>query len=642
MYTRTALVAVISLIVAVFPGATGARLQDSSSGNGLDTPQSPRGKLRRVADPVPGEYIVVLREDLSVSLAVSDELLARYGGARKFQYQNVLNGMSVAMPEVAAVALSEDPRVEFVEENGYMYAQDCQTSPVPPWGLDRIDDLDLPVDGSYCYGQDGTGVNAYLVDTGIRVTHQQFGGRASSVFDAIGDGQNGNDCYPPDGHGTLVASVIGGSRYGVAKNADLYGLRVFDCSGQGSPATNDRIVAALDWLVVNHQKPAVANLSIGGQASTAVDKAVRRTIAAGIVCVVAAGNSNKDAATQSPSRVASAIVVGGTMRNPQVDPTQDYRWPSSNFGNVVDLFAPGAEITGASTLSDTAITTKDGTSFAAPHVTGVVAQYLQGHPDACQCTVEQRLIGDATLNAILMGFTIPDTNPPTPNRMLFLPASWSASSYYSLSLNGSSAYIDVPNAGDTLGVSLDITGPITVEAWVRLDTNSIAQSIVARYSSTAPFGSADGGYELRLTSNGFLRFTNFRNSAEFDRVTGSTAVSSGVWHHVAGVFDGTQMRIYLDGALYASKSSTFAPGTGTKKLRIGSAPGNTDWFDGLVDEVRVTKGTVYTSTFVPAHKLTGTNGTRGLWRFDGQTAVDCASINNGTANGGAAFSTSVP
>jgi aqualysin 1 len=303
------------------------------------------------------------------------------------------------MTEAEALLLSQDPRVRYVEEDSVMEAIAVQSN--PPWGLDRIDERSLPLSRSYTYTTSGAGVNAYIIDTGIRRSHSQFGGRARVGFDAIGDGRNTDDCH---GHGTHVAGTVGGSTYGVAKAVTLYAVRVLSCSGSGSTSG---VIAGVNWVTANHRTPAVANMSLGGGPSTSLDSAVRNSIAAGVTYSIAAGNSNRNASTASPARVAEAITVGSST-------SSDTRSSFSNFGSVVDLFAPGSGIQSAWYTSNTATATLSGTSMAAPHVAGVAARILQSNPGASPASVRNTIVNSATMNAL--------SNIPsgTANRLLFL------------------------------------------------------------------------------------------------------------------------------------------------------------------------------------------------------------------------------
>lgn len=354
---------------------------------------------------IPNHYIVVLNDDAAgtardyaVTLGRTQEIMRTTTGITTNVYAFALDGFSAEMSEEEALTLSRDPRIRFIEEDAVMEALVTQSN--PPWGLDRIGQRDLPLNSAYGYTSTGSGVNAYIIDTGIRRTHTQFGGRAFVGFDAIGDGRNTNDC---NGHGTHVAGTVGGSTYGVAKTVRLFAVRVLSCSGSGSTSG---VIAGVDWVTANHIDPAVANMSLGGGASSALDGAVRNSIAAGVTYSIAAGNSNANAANFSPARVTEAITVGATT-------SSDARSSFSNFGSVVDIFAPGSSIRSAWLTSDTATATLSGTSMAAPHVAGVAARVLQNNPGFSPASVRNAIVNAATLNR-LSG--IPSG---TANRLLF-------------------------------------------------------------------------------------------------------------------------------------------------------------------------------------------------------------------------------
>jgi subtilisin family serine protease len=318
------------------------------------------------------------------------------------------------LPEAAAIALSNDPRVEYVAEDGEVHATASQFNP-PSWGLDRIDQRDLPLNSLYTYNFTGAGVHAYVLDTGIRPTHQDFGGRASIAADFIGDGQGGNDC---NGHGTHVAGTLGGTSYGVAKGVTIHAVRVLNCGGSGAFSV---VIAGVDWVTANHASPAVANMSLTGPAYDPLDTAVRNSIASGVTYAVAAGNGDEfnnplDAGTQSPARVTQALTVGATDIS---DQTAYF----SNYGSVLDLYAPGVNITSAWIGSDTATNTISGTSMASPHVAGVAALYLQSNPGATPATVNAAIVGNASVGKVI------NPGPGAPNRLLysiFAPASTSS------------------------------------------------------------------------------------------------------------------------------------------------------------------------------------------------------------------------
>ncbi|AGK06276.1 peptidase S8 and S53 subtilisin kexin sedolisin [Meiothermus ruber DSM 1279] len=350
---------------------------------------------------IQGQYIVVYKDDANVLPTLQSLKAALEGGvtlqreleslglapdARVEQvYTAALQGLAARLSPENLAALRQDPRVAYIEADQVMSISATQTGAT--WGLDRIDQRTLPLSGTFTYSNTGSGVNAYIIDTGIRVSHSEFGGRATAVFDAIGDGQNGNDC---NGHGTHVAGTVGGTVYGVAKSVRLYAVRVLNCSGSGS---NSGVIAGVDWVRQNARRPAVANMSLGGGVSSALDTAVSNAINAGITFVLAAGNSNRDACQFSPARVAAGITVGATT-------SSDTRASYSNYGSCLDLFAPGSSITSAWISSNTSINTISGTSMAAPHVAGVAALYLQSNPTASPATVRNAIVSNATVGVV--------------------------------------------------------------------------------------------------------------------------------------------------------------------------------------------------------------------------------------------------
>lgn len=365
--------------------------------------QGRSNKLRSHPNKIENQYIVVLDEAVigergrySIAPYIAAELAGTHRGEIRHIYQNALNGFAVRMSPEDAEALSQDFRVKFVEEDGVVTADVTQSN--PPWGLDRIDQRNRPLSGTYTYNWTGSGVRVYVIDTGILTSHSQFGGRASNVFDAFGG--NGSDC---NGHGTHVAGTIGGSTYGVAKSSLPRGVRVLNCSGSGS---NSGVIAGVDWVRNNHIAPAVANMSLGGGASSALDTAVNNLSNAGVAIAVAAGNSNVDACTQSPARAANAITVGSTT-------SSDARSSFSNFGPCVDLFAPGSGILSAWIGSNTATRTISGTSMASPHVAGAAALYKQANPSASAGTIRNALVNNATTNVIS------GAGSGSPNRLLY-------------------------------------------------------------------------------------------------------------------------------------------------------------------------------------------------------------------------------
>jgi len=363
------------------------------------------GEIRSAgaAPVVPGGFVVGLKPDRSVTAsgvdAAASALAARYGGTVGHVYRHALRGFSASMTEADAKRLAADPAVEFVQRD-VVYTIDA-TQPNPPsWGLDRIDQRDRPLNASYSYPNTAGNVHAYIIDTGIRFTHIDFGGRASSGFDAV-DGGSADDCH---GHGTHVAGTVGGSAYGVAKGVALVAVRVLDCGGSGTTAG---VIAGVDWVTGNAVRPAVANMSLGGGPDAALDSAVRNSINSGVTYAIAAGNSNANACSFSPARTAEAITVGATTIN-------DARASFSNFGTCLDIFAPGQDITSAWVTSDTATNTISGTSMASPHVAGAAALVLSANPGAGAAAVRDSLVNAASVNKV----SSPGTG--SPNRLLFV------------------------------------------------------------------------------------------------------------------------------------------------------------------------------------------------------------------------------
>lgn len=355
--------------------------------------------VRAERNRIEGQYIVVLDPDRLESprgldrapgLAVAAEhaavdLASRFGGDVDRVYGHALQGFVLRAPEHVVARMLKDPRIAFIEEDAEVTTTATQSGAT--WGLDRVDQRSLPLNGTYVYDYTASNVRAYIVDTGILASHSDFGGRVLSGYTAINDGRGTTDC---NGHGTHVAGTVGGATWGVAKSVRLVPVRVLGCTGSG---TNSGVIAGIDWVRNNHVKPAVANMSLGGGASSAVDTAVNNLNSAGVTVVVAAGNDNQNACNYSPARASGAYTVGSTT-------STDARSSFSNYGNCLNIFAPGSSIRSAWYTSNTATNTISGTSMASPHVAGAAALYLGRFPSSSTSTVKNWLSTNGTTGKV--------------------------------------------------------------------------------------------------------------------------------------------------------------------------------------------------------------------------------------------------
>jgi subtilisin family serine protease len=402
-------------------------------------------RTNAAAKRIPGRYIVMLKQGGAVDIASLAAMLPGGRGRVKHIFANALHGFVADIDDADADVLAQNASVLAVEPDVEMEASASGTQTSAPWGLDRLDQTALPLNASYAYATDGSGVTVYIVDTGINYGHTDFGGRATAGYDAITSGGTAADC---NGHGTHVAGTVGGAKYGVAKAARLVGVRVLDCAGSGS---SSGVIAGLDWVLQQKQgnptRPMVVNMSLGGGVSTALDNAVTSLVNAGVTVVVAAGNSTADACTQSPARVPAAITVGATD---QTDTFASF----SNYGTCVDLDAPGVSITSDYYTSTTATATMSGTSMASPHVAGAAALYLAAHPGATAAQVASALNTNASANRVA------GAPAGTPNRVLYVgflggaPVATNAAPTATITAPASGASV-------TQGTSVTFTGSAT-------------------------------------------------------------------------------------------------------------------------------------------------------------------------------------
>ncbi|HEY8471814.1 MAG TPA: S8 family serine peptidase [Natronosporangium sp.] len=485
---------------------------------------------------VPNSYIVALKDTALANRSVASlasALASQFDGEVAATWDAALNGFSVTMNEQAARRLAAHPAVAYVEQDMRFQLADTQVDP-PSWGLDRIDQRNRPLDDAYTFPTTASNVHIYILDTGIRTTHNDFGGRAIHGRDTVNNDNDATDCH---GHGTHVAGTAGGNSFGVAKGAILVAVRVLNCSGSG---TTTQIVNGINWVTANAIRPAVANMSLGGLGNnTTMNNAVANSIASGITYAIAAGNNGTNACNFSPARVPAAITVGATQDN-------DARASFSNFGTCLDLFAPGVGITSAWFSSNTATNTISGTSMASPHVAGAAALIASANPTWTPAQIRDKLVADATQNVV--------TNPGTgsPNRLLFVDNGGGSeepppgTTLFADDFEAATGWTTNPNGTDTAttgqwqrgdpqatsngGVPLQlgnaVSGSNTLVTGAAAGTDAGANDVDGGVTSIqSPLISLPTGGTLTLSYSWYFAHLNNSSSADFFRV--SVVTSSG-------------------------------------------------------------------------------------------------------------------
>ena len=567
-------------------------------------------QLLRRARAVPNEYIVVLRDSSPEVRGqgvanISQELVSLTGGRVLRTYEHTIHGFLANMSEAEAHRLLADPRVAYVQENGLVNVSATQTNAT--WGIDRIDQRDLPRNSSYTYNVDGTGAHAYILDTGIRLTHAEFTGRTGNGYDFIDNDSDPTDCH---GHGTHVAGTVGGTTWGVAKKVTLHGVRVLDCTGYGSDA---QVIGGIDWVAAHHIKPAVANMSLGDVGIQAIDDATERLIAAGVTTVVSAGNDSANACNYSPARTPNAITVGSTT-------SSDARSSFSNYGTCVDIFAPGSSITSASNSGNTSSTSMSGTSMSSPHVAGAAALYLGANPTATPAQVRDALVNNSTPNKVTSAGT------GSPNRLL-----------YTLFITGGGSDTTPPTTSITEpagGATLSGTASLSASA-----SDNVGVSRVEFYAGSSLLGTATASpYSISwnttavangtyaLTTKAYDAANNVGTSATVtvtvNNGTGSCSISEQLlanpgfesgntgWTTSSGVIDGTTSgsaprtgtyKAWLNG--YGSTSTEYAYQTLTIPSTACSA---TLSFWALITTAETTTTTAYDKLAIQIRNSAGT------------------------------------
>jgi subtilisin family serine protease len=532
------------------------------------------------ANAVPNSYIVVLKDTALAGRSVTAQataLTGQFGGEVAATWDAALNGFSATMSEQAARRLAAHPAVAYVEQDLRFRLEATQPNP-PSWGLDRIDQRNLPLNNSYTYPNTASNVHIYILDTGIRTTHNDFGGRAIHGRDTVNNDNDATDCH---GHGTHVAGTAGGTAYGVAKGATLVAVRVLNCAGSG---TTTQIVGGINWVTANAIKPAVANMSLGGAGvQTSINNAVANSIASGVTYAIAAGNSSSNACNFSPALVPTAITVGATQSN-------DARASFSNFGTCLDLFAPGVSITAPWFSSNTATNTISGTSMASPHVAGVAALVASANPTWSPAQVRNELVADATPNVVtnpgsgspnLLLFVDNGTGGPPPGTTVFSDTFESANGWATNGGGGDTAATGQwergdPQATSSGGVSLQlgnaVSGSNTLVTGAAAGTSAGTNDVDGGATTIrSPLISLPSSGTLTLSFSWYLAHLNNSSSADYFRVSvvsgssttvisttpGAASNRAGAWSTASlslNQFAGQTVRIQFEAADLATAS----------------------------------------------------------------------------------------
>ncbi len=534
---------------------------------------------------IEGHWIVVFDRNVPDAPGLARRLSAQYGSAPSFVYQTALRGFSAPLPEQAVEALRRNPNVAYVEQDQVASSIGTQTNPT--WGLDRIDQRQRPLDGSYTFDNEGSGVSAYIIDTGIRTTHNEFGGRATFTADFVGDGNedvNFGDC---GGHGTHVAGTVGGATYGVAKQVSLHALRVLNCDGNGSYSG---VIAAIDWVAANGARPAVANLSLGGPASASVNQAIENAVQAGVAFAVSAGNDNSDACTKSPASAPSALTVGAST-------VSDSRSGFSNFGTCVDVFAPGSSIRSSTNGTDSSTGTWSGTSMASPHVAGAIALLLGDDASLTPSQITSLIelngttgelsgIGSGSPNLLLysrLGGSPPPPPPPPPSDTEVHVDAVSVSVSFGRKNANGTATVRIVDASGTAVPSATVVGDWRVDG-VLTKSNS---SGVTNTSGLASIGSG-GMRRVRDTqtvefcvtdvSGPGLVYDAAANTDECDSDGGATPPPTGFTLKAEVIKGGNQVRLTWSGSnasSFAIARDSLSLGTTGATSLVDNPPGGT-------------------------------------------------------------------